>query len=185
MRILVKVGEMRFHHLHVHPISVVLMALSGCCCWSKGTLSTITVDLVETMLFCLKHSQKESSESFFLLPVKAADSGSRKSTQYKNRYHCCVFEASKRLQSHSSCSVYSQLNEELRVTLAFTSWQNKPPSSPALISPGGRWCSPPLMAAHVSSCLQNTWMLPHNQRMPHWNRPETNLKPEHSLKPLS
>lgn len=51
---------------------LVLMAPSGCCCWSKGTPSTIAVDLeIEMMLVCFKHSQKDSSESSSLQPVLA------------------------------------------------------------------------------------------------------------------
>lgn len=94
------------------------------------------------MLVCLKHSQKESSESFFLLPVfafkwKRQTQAPGNPPNVKIDIAVVFFEPSKRVRSHSSCSIYSQLNEELCVTLAFTSWQNKPPSSPALKSPGG------------------------------------------------
>lgn len=145
MRILVKDGEMRFHLLHVHPkvsscthvFFPILMAQSGCCCWSTRTPSTTTVDLVEMTLVCFKHSQ-----SFFLLPVfafkgKRPTPAPGNSPDIKIDITVVFFERSKRARSHSSCSIYSQLNEELRVTLAFTSWQNKHLSSAALTSPGG------------------------------------------------
>lgn len=144
MRVLVKVGEMRFHHLHVHPKVFfsrfggtvrVLLLIQRNTEHSHSWFSWNDARLLETL-------PKRVLWKFLLaacvcIQVKAADSGPRKSTQCKNGYHCCVFWTVQRVRSHSSCSIYSQLNEELCVTLAFTSWQNKPPSSPALKSPGG------------------------------------------------
>lgn len=191
MRILVKAGEMRFHHLHVHPeylhphlFFLILMAQSGCCCWAKGTLSTITVHLeIEMTLVCFKHSQKDSSESLFLLPVFAFKW--KRQTQapgnsptikidiavvfLKRPIGFSLTAAALFIPSWTKNCVWQLLLLDKTSLPVHLRW-----------NPQEAWGR--LIAAHVSSSLQNTWMLPHNQTTPHRNGPETNLKPEHSLK---
>lgn len=194
MRVLVKVGEMRFHHLHVHPKVFfsrfggtvrVLLLIQRNTEHSHSWFSWNDARLLETL-------PKRVLWKFLLaacvcIQVKAADSGPRKSTQCKNGYRCCVF-----------WTVQTGLISQQLLYLLPAEWRTmcdtcfyfltKQASQFTCVEIPRRhrdgWCFPPLIAAHVSSSLQNAWMLPHNQMTPHWNGPATNLKPEHSLKPL-
>lgn len=171
---------------------LILMPQSGCCCWSNGTLSTIGVDLeIEMMLVCLKHSQKDSSESFSLLPVfafkwkrQAQAPGNSPTIKIditvvllKRPNGFSLTAAALFIPSWMKNCVWHLLSLLDKTSLSVHLRWNPQEAS-------GRRCFPPLIAAHVSSSLQNTWVLPRHQMAPHWNGPETNLKPEHWPTPV-
>lgn len=194
MRILVKAGEMRFHHLQVHP------RVSSCTCFFPCFDGTVRVLL-------LIQRNAEHNRSWFrnwndarllwTLPKRllwkfllaacvsiqvkaAADSGSRKSTRYKNRYHCWNVQTG---------SVSQQL-----LDLFPSEWRTACDTCFYFLTKQASQftCVEPPPRRHGDADVFLLWLL-HTSHLnvptplndTSLERPETNLKPGHSLKPLS